>query len=111
MDKKKVHTNIYSINNFENFNKEVFRKIYLDILLGSSKSKTELQGKSVGPLSFMPRAVTTIEADEAAASSDFLKKKNEREREKCTISISALSKGYIPGADSRKGVPGVRPPP
>ena len=49
------------------------------------------------------RAVTTIEADEAAASSDFLKKKKtnkekerererERKRAKDKISISALLK-------------------
>ena len=45
------------------------------------------------------RAVTTIEADEATASSDFLKKKTEREREKekskDKISISALLKGIF----------------
>ena len=50
------------------------------------------------------RAVTTIEADEAAASSDFLKKKTkekererkkERKKAKDEISISALLKGIF----------------
>ena len=48
------------------------------------------------------RAVTTIEADEAAASSDFLQKKNEREREGERKKMSkrqdidfCSSKGYI----------------
>ena len=49
------------------------------------------------------RAVTTIEADEAAALSDFLQKKKpkdkererERKRAKYKISISALLKGIF----------------
>ena len=46
------------------------------------------------------RAVTTIEADESAASSDFLKKtererERERKRAKDKISISALLKGIF----------------